>query len=85
MIISDIPHMESANEVEINGGKGKHKSIEASINGRKSNLNGAIKAFGQMPGNKTAEDDVYSITVNGKKYGVTSSVSPDVDDVFKMF
>jgi hypothetical protein len=85
MIISDIQHMESADEVEISGGKGKNKSIEASIKGRKPDLNGAIKAFGQMPGNESAKDDVYSITVNGKKYGVTTPFSPDIDDAFKIF
>ncbi|MFM2315522.1 MAG: hypothetical protein RLZZ04_4800 [Cyanobacteriota bacterium] len=50
MIISDLQHMESAGEVEVNGGNSTYTSIEVSAYGSKANVNGVAEAFGQNTG-----------------------------------
>lgn len=50
MIISDLQHMESASEVEVNGGAIATTGINVSANGSTANANGFANAFGQNTG-----------------------------------
>jgi hypothetical protein len=103
MMISDLQHMESASEIEVNGGNSTYTSIEVSAYGSKANVNGVATAFGQNTGANvligtraakgyryelsagTGAATAYSVTVNGKNSGVSTSVSTGVATDVKIF
>jgi hypothetical protein len=50
MIISDLQHIESATEIEVNGGFGAYTGIDVSAYGSTANANGFADAYGQNTG-----------------------------------
>jgi hypothetical protein len=82
MIISDLQHMESASEVEVNGGTSTYTSIGVSVNGSKANVNGVAEAFGQntganvLIGTRVAKGNGYEL---GAATGAATAYSVTVD------
>jgi hypothetical protein len=50
MIISDLQHIQTATEANVNGGFGAYTGVDVSANGGTANANGYANAYGQNTG-----------------------------------